>query len=100
MADLEEAITPGRAALELRPPDHSYRAVTLNNLGFHLRSRFLKLGATALNEPLPLHWLALDLCPESHPDRFDSLHNLAICFSDRYNKQALVAYLEEAMAPG
>ena len=46
-ADLEEAITLGRAALDLHPPDHSYRAVTLNNLGRYLRDRFMKFGENA-----------------------------------------------------
>ena len=46
-ADLEEAITLGRAALDLHPPDHSYRAVTLNNLGGYLGDRFIKFGENA-----------------------------------------------------
>ena len=47
IADLEEAITLGRVALELRPPGHSGRALTLCNLADNLRRRFSKLGATA-----------------------------------------------------
>ena len=45
--DLEEAITLGRAALKLRPPGHSDRALTLPSLGSDLRCRFLTLGVNA-----------------------------------------------------
>ena len=50
--------------MELRSPGHSKRASTLHNLGFDLRSRFLKFGATAdLDEALSLHRSALgSLC--------------------------------------
>ena len=43
---------------------------------------------------------ALDLRPEGYSDRFIPLHSLPLCFSNRYDKQASVADLEEAIAFG
>ena len=42
----------------------------------------------------------LDLRPEGHPNRSYSLHNLALCFSNRYGKQASVEDSEEAITLG
>ena len=39
----------------------------------------------------------LDLCPKGHPNRFYSLHNLALFSSNRYGKQVSVEDLEEAI---
>ncbi|KIM50998.1 hypothetical protein SCLCIDRAFT_1224956, partial [Scleroderma citrinum Foug A] len=101
IADLEEAITLGRAASELRSPGHSGRAVTFYNLTIDLRSRYLKLGMNDdLNEAISLHQSALDLRPAGHSDRSHSLHELALCFSDWYEKQGTIADLEEAITHG
>ena len=61
VANLEQAVTLRRAALNLCPPGHS-NALRLSDLGLDLRHRFLKLGATIdLDEALSLHRSALDL---------------------------------------
>ena len=39
----------------------------------------------------------LDLCRKGRPDISDSLHSLALCFTSRYEKQASIADLEEAI---
>jgi len=101
IADLEQAIILGRAALELRSPGHSGRAATLNNLANDLRKRFLKLGANDdLDEAILLHQSALDLRPPGHSNWSDSLHSLAFCFSIQYGKQGTIADLEEAITLG
>ncbi|KIM56890.1 hypothetical protein SCLCIDRAFT_88649, partial [Scleroderma citrinum Foug A] len=53
-----------------------------------------------LDEAISLHQSALDLRPTGHSDRSDSLHSLALCFSDRYDKQGAIADLEEAITLG
>ena len=98
VVELEEAITLGRTALELRPPDYFHRARPFINLGNALRRRFLKLGANAdLEEAISFNQSALNLRPPGHQNRSDSLHSLALCFSHRCDKQASMADLEEAI---
>ena len=80
MADLDEAITLGQSALELRPPGHSGRAMTLFNLGYYLKNKFYEDGTE-----------------EGHGDRSDSLHHLALCLGDRYDEGGPIADLEEAI---
>ncbi|KIM61952.1 hypothetical protein SCLCIDRAFT_46733, partial [Scleroderma citrinum Foug A] len=46
------------------------------------------------DEAISLHQSALDLRPAGHSDRLCSLHNLAVCFSNRYDKQGTIADLE------
>ena len=50
-----------------------------------------------LEEIIVLPQSALDLCPAGHSNRSDSLHNRAVCFSRRYDKQGTIADLQEAI---
>ena len=97
---MEEAITLDRAAAK-HSLGHSRCALILDNLGDDLRRRFLVLGATAdFDEAISHHQSALDLRPEGHPDRSDSLHSLALYFGSRYHKQASAVDLEAAIMLG
>ncbi|KAI5988113.1 hypothetical protein EDC04DRAFT_2912663 [Pisolithus marmoratus] len=99
--DLEEAITFGRAALELCPPGHRDRCVSLHNLGCDLRTRFMKQAAVAdLEEAIELLRTTLELQPSGHPHRSSSLHQLSLCLWNRYENQGAVADLEEAITLG
>ena len=63
IADLEEAITLGRAALELRSPGHSGRANTLSDFAVYLEDRFQQFSVNGdLGEAIALHQSVLDLC--------------------------------------
>ena len=87
IADLEEAIKLGRAALELCPSGHPGRAIALNNLANDTRRKFLEFGANGdLDEAILLHQSALDLRPASHSDRLRSLDQLASCLSSRFKR--------------
>ena len=101
MVDLEEAITLGRAALELCSPSHCDHAATLYNLADDLRRRFLKLGADIdFEEAVSLHRSALELCPIGHPDRLFSLNKLASCLGLQFNKSETQADLDDLITLG
>ncbi|KAI6011591.1 hypothetical protein EDC04DRAFT_2905379 [Pisolithus marmoratus] len=101
VADLEEAVTLGRAALELCPPGHRDHGPSLSSLAFDLGKRFRQQAAMRdLDEAFELHQAALVLRPFGHPQRFASLYGLAVCFSTRYRNQGVVADLEEAVSLG
>ena len=98
IADLEQAITLGRAALDLRSPGHSGHAWTLNNLANDMTCKFQKFGANGdLNEAFSLQQLALDLRLAGQSDWLDSLHDLALCCIERYNKQGTLWDLKQAI---
>ncbi|KAI6011607.1 hypothetical protein EDC04DRAFT_2609844 [Pisolithus marmoratus] len=101
LADLEEAVTLGRAVVELCPPGHRDRAISLYNLACDLQRRFKRRAvARSLDEAIKLHREALALRPSGHPQRLSSLQGLAICLLDRYDNQWSVADLEEAITLG
>ncbi|KAG1731704.1 hypothetical protein EDB19DRAFT_1322197 [Suillus lakei] len=57
LADLDEAIKLHRTALALRPPDHSDRSTSLDNIAMSLRARFEQRGeqrASCLTSMRPL----------------------------------------------
>ncbi|KAI6038384.1 hypothetical protein EDC04DRAFT_2896406 [Pisolithus marmoratus] len=101
VSDLEEAVTLGRAVLELCPPGHRDRATFLYSLASYLQRRFKKRAMMhSLDEAIELHREALALPPSGHPPRFSSLQGLAMCLLDRFDNQGLVADLDEAITLG
>ncbi|KIM50093.1 hypothetical protein SCLCIDRAFT_1187606, partial [Scleroderma citrinum Foug A] len=99
--DLEEAITLGRAALELQSPAHSWCPTSIYNVADYLRKKFQKFRASAdLDEAISLHQSALDLCTVGHSDRSDSLYSLTLCFSNQYDNLDTIEDLEEAITLG
>ncbi|KAL4063060.1 hypothetical protein V8B97DRAFT_2087713 [Scleroderma yunnanense] len=101
LPDLQEAITLGRAALELCPPGHSNRDLVLNNLAFYLWCRYRQLNVDDdLAEAISLHRFALKLRPAGHFRRSWSLSSLALCLSDRYIKQSTLSDLQGAITLG
>ncbi|KAG2062617.1 hypothetical protein BDR04DRAFT_956399, partial [Suillus decipiens] len=65
--DLDESIELHRDALLLRPPGHSLRSYSLNNLAVSLRARFIERGVPSdLDESIELHRAALLLRPPGH----------------------------------
>ncbi|KAG1829970.1 CHAT domain-containing protein [Suillus variegatus] len=106
MSDLDEAIELHRAALLLRPPGHSNRSSSLNNLAISLHNRFRQRGITSeLDEAIELHRDALLLRSPGHSDRSWSLNNLALkpsrqipaaCLRDRCHQRGVQSELHEA----
>ena len=75
---IEEAIDLDREALELCPPGHPKRSVSLVELSIHLSARYSQLGAMRdLDEAIVLGREDLGLWPQRDPERSLSLHNLA-----------------------
>jgi hypothetical protein len=99
VALLDEVIALNRRALELCPPGHPNRAVSLNNLADALLSRFKQTGEAALlDEVIALHREALELRPLGHPLRDSSLSNLAVALHTRFKETAEAALLDEVIA--
>ena len=98
MEDFDEAIVLDREALDLRPPGHPDRSMSLNNLAIRLSARYKQLGGVEdLDEAVVLDREALDLRPLGHPDRSSSLNNLAIDLSARYKQLGGLEDLNEAI---
>ncbi|KAF6793794.1 TPR domain-containing protein [Colletotrichum sojae] len=116
MADLEEAITITREAIEATPQDHPDRAKWLNNLGSYLGDRFDRTGAMAdleeaititrysrtgamadLEEAATIAREAVEATPKDDPDRAARLNNLGSHLGDRYSRIGAMADLEESI---
>jgi hypothetical protein len=95
---IEEAIDLDREALELCPPGHPKRSVSLTQLSIHLSARYSQLGATRdLDEAIVLDREELDIWPQRDPQRSISLHNLAVGLSTRYEQLGAMQDLNEAI---
>ena len=94
---IDEAIVLDREVLELCPPGHPMRSVSLIGLAIHLGDRYDQLGATRdLEEAIVLDREALKLHLQRHPDRSMSLNNLAVHLTSRYNQLGAMQDLDEA----
>ncbi|KAI6094602.1 hypothetical protein EDD16DRAFT_975338 [Pisolithus croceorrhizus] len=83
IADLEDALTLGCAASELRSLDRLDRRPSCHNPPCNFRTRFRKrVDMHDIEEAIELHRAALDLRPSGHPDRFSSPRNFALCLLD------------------
>ena len=95
---IDEAIDLDRVALELCPPGHPMRSVSLTWLAEHLGDRYHQLGATRdLEEAIVLDREGLNLRPQGHPVRLMSLNNLALHLSSRYKRLGGMEDLDEAI---
>ncbi|KAF8431089.1 CHAT domain-containing protein [Boletus edulis BED1] len=98
---IDEAIILDREALELCPPSHPMRPVSLTSLATHLRDRYNQLGSrSGLEEAVILAREALDLCPKGHPDRSSSLNILAMCLFTRYKQLGDMEDFDQAIVLG
>ena len=95
---IDEAIILDREALELCPPRHPKRYVSLNHLAVDLSDRYDVLGATRdLEEAISLAREGLDLCPAGHSGRSMALNTVAFCLSTRYKQLGETTDLDEAI---
>jgi tetratricopeptide (TPR) repeat protein len=96
---LDEAIAFSREALQLRPPGHPTRNLSLMSLAISLQIRFDQQGELdTLDEAIALYREALQLCPPGYPGRNLSLMNLAISLKTRFEQQGELETLDEAIA--
>ncbi|GJN78762.1 hypothetical protein PLIIFM63780_002271 [Purpureocillium lilacinum] len=97
MADLEEAITLTRQAVDATPADHPNRAGILNNLGSKLQSLYERTGEMAdLEEAITVARQAVDATPADHPDRAGWLNNFGNNLESRYRRTGESGDLEGA----
>ena len=95
---IDEAIVLDGEALELCPPGHPERYVSLNWLGLHLLDRYDQLGAVRdLEAAIVLTRETLALCTAGHPDRTMCLSNLSLYLSIRYRRLGAMEDLNEAI---
>ena len=95
---IDVAIDLDRQALELCPPGHAERFVSLMWLSVHLGHRYDQLGVMGdLEAAIILDREALTLRPQGHPDQLKSLNNLAVRLSTRYNQLGDIQDLDEAI---
>ena len=97
---IDEAIDLDRGALELCPPSHPQRHVSLTWLAVHLTYRCHEHGVTKdldSEEAIILYREALNLYPQGHPDRSTSLNNLAVLLTSRYDQLGAMQDLDEAI---
>ncbi|KAB5581189.1 hypothetical protein GE09DRAFT_1213598 [Coniochaeta sp. 2T2.1] len=98
MADLKEAITVARQAVDQTPDNHPARAVWLNNLGNMLERRYERRGEMAyLDEAITIARQAVASTPHDHPGRAAMLNNLGNKLRSRYERRDEIADLEEAI---
>ncbi|KAG2048564.1 hypothetical protein BDR06DRAFT_1024396 [Suillus hirtellus] len=98
MSDLDEAIELSRAALLLRPPGHSNRSMSLNNLAGSLQTRFEQRGIMSdLDEAIELNRAALLLRPPGHLAQYVSLDSLACSLTKRFLQRGIMSDLDEAI---
>ncbi|KAI9567903.1 CHAT domain-containing protein [Boletus coccyginus] len=95
---IEEAIDLDREALQLCPPGHPRRLVSLTYLACHLLDRYDQLGATSdFEEAITLDQEALHLCPQGHPERSMSLNGLANGLLTQYKQFGRTEDLDQAI---
>ncbi|KAH8105760.1 TPR-like protein [Phellopilus nigrolimitatus] len=98
MDDLEVSISLYRRALELRPPGHPLRSMSLSNFAIALSTRFAQTGRMEdLEESIALDRDALKLHPPGHPLRSISLNNLAVTMQTRFQQTGRIDDLNESI---
>ncbi|MFF3137676.1 CHAT domain-containing tetratricopeptide repeat protein [Streptomyces mirabilis] len=101
LADLDDAVTTGRAAVEAIPTDHPHRAAMLSGLGNALRDRFERVGDLAdVHEAIDLLRAAVEATPTSDPHRAAYLSNLGGALGDRFERSGVLADLDDSIAAG
>ncbi|KAH8782658.1 TPR domain-containing protein [Diaporthe sp. PMI_573] len=106
VADLEEAITIARQAVEATPKDHPDRAGRLNNLGIRLGDRYTRTGAAADLEEAKKHYRTALNAKEAAISlriqagrRFLSTQNALEDLDDAYNVSKAAVDLIPLLAP-
>lgn len=95
---IDQAIILDYEALELCPPGHPKRFVSLTRLAVHLSDRYDRLGSILdLDTAIMLNREALDLRPTGHPDYTKSLNTLATHLFTRYCQLGDMVNLDEAI---
>ncbi|KAL4065807.1 hypothetical protein V8B97DRAFT_1982079 [Scleroderma yunnanense] len=98
MQDISEAITFGRAAVDLRAPGHPERHFSLSNLASYLHKRYGEEHRREdLEGAIKLTREVLELRPPGHPDPPLSSHNLAWYLSSRFDGDDQMQDISEAI---
>ncbi|MEO3749412.1 CHAT domain-containing protein [Streptomyces sp. B6B3] len=101
LADLEDAITAGRAAVQATPTNHFQRAGRLSNLGAVLHLRFERVGELAdLEDAIDRLRAAVEATPTNDPDRAGRLSNLGVALESRFGRVGELVDLEDAITAG
>ena len=100
-ADLEEAISLHREALNLRPAGHPDRPISLNHLAGCLTIRFEKPDMpTDLDEIITFHRAILDHHPPDHDSHAEAIDKLLFHLLRRVQSSAMAADVDEYITLG
>ena len=98
MDDLNRAVEVTGMAVDVTPQDHPDRAVSLNNLGSWLGSRFELTGSMDdLNRAIEVTGMAVDVTPQDHPERAGHLSNLGGWLGSRFKRTGSMDDLNRAV---
>ncbi|KAJ5413883.1 CHAT domain-containing protein [Penicillium cosmopolitanum] len=99
IADLEEALSIARQAINATPSDHPDRAGQLSRLGSCLGDRYSRTRAIAdLEEAISIARQVVDATPPDRPYQARILSNLGNGLHNRYSRIGAIADLEEAIS--
>jgi tetratricopeptide (TPR) repeat protein len=98
LADLNEAVEVGRAAVRAASPDHRLRVDFLANLGKALQTRFAQVGDPAdLDEAIEVRRTAVRATAAGDPDGAEFLATLSAALRQRFEQIGELADLDEAV---
>ncbi|EXL39660.1 hypothetical protein FOCG_17747 [Fusarium oxysporum f. sp. radicis-lycopersici 26381] len=96
-ADMEEAISVDRRAVNASPEDHPDRPVWLHNLGNVFGHQYERTGVMSdLDEAISVTRQAVAAMLDNHIDRVTCLSNLGINLQSRYERNGAIGDLDDA----
>ncbi|KZV62715.1 TPR-like protein [Peniophora sp. CONT] len=99
VADLEQAISVYRRAVELAPDDYPDKPLLPDSLGCSFRLRFERTGELEdLEWAISFQRHAAEITPTGHPDELISYYTLGISLIARFERVGELSDLEQAVA--
>ena len=99
LADLEEAISVQRRAIQLTPNGHEDMPGRLNNLGNSYQCRFEHAGELSdIEEAISLQQRAVQLAPNGHANMPGWLNNLGNSYMRRFERTGEIPDIAEAIS--
>ncbi|KAK1456147.1 hypothetical protein CMEL01_16559 [Colletotrichum melonis] len=97
-ADIDDAITIARMAIDVLPRGHNCLGRYLSRLSLALGTRYLRTEAIQyLEEAIRIARRAVDATPQNHPDRAECLNTLGVQYFSRHSRTEALSDLEEAI---
>ncbi|KIJ53045.1 hypothetical protein M422DRAFT_155868 [Sphaerobolus stellatus SS14] len=95
---IDSAIAAQEDAVELIPDSHREKSSYLNNIGFSLQSRHVRLGQLAdLDRAIMAQRIVVTVTLDSHPEKASYLNNLGVSLESRFKRLGDVPDLDNAI---